>query len=77
MNIILFFVKNEFTKVRIHLSSRAGHKSPDMKRPRLKRTENNKEDTAEECASAQCPMSSGLWPCGGAGNPKGEQVCTL
>ena len=28
---------------------RSGHKSPDMKRPRLNRTENNKEDTAEEC----------------------------
>ena len=33
----------------IPLSSRAGHKSPHMKRPRLNRTENNKEDTAEEC----------------------------
>ena len=25
------------------------HKSPRMKRPRSNRTENNKEDTAEEC----------------------------
>ena len=33
----------------IPLSSRAGHKSPHMKRPRLNRTENNKEDTEEEC----------------------------
>ena len=30
-------------------ASRAVHKSPHMKRPRLNRTENSKEDTAEEC----------------------------